>query len=92
MRVATEAREYADGEVARIGRERYERELQPKLDIPENRGRLVAIHIESGDYALGRNSLEAYEALHARRPGAPMYLARIGSRTAVSIGGGGRRR
>lgn len=88
----TTTNEYSDGEVARLGQERYDRELRGRLETPENRGRLVAIDVETGDYAMGRDSLEAYNALRERRPGAPMFLVRVGSRTAVSIGGGGRRR
>ncbi|MBC8142795.1 MAG: hypothetical protein H7Y38_15330 [Armatimonadetes bacterium] len=77
----------ASADVVRIGQDIYARDLQTKLDTPENQGRLVALDIKSGDYEMGRDSLEVSDTLIARRPDAHVYLLRIGRRTAVSMGG-----
>ena len=57
---------YTPDEHARRGTEAYEL-LRPTLE-PENIGRFVAIDIETGEYELGKNTLEAAERLLARIP------------------------
>ncbi|MBC8143865.1 MAG: hypothetical protein H7Y38_20730, partial [Armatimonadetes bacterium] len=42
----------ASADVVRIGQDIYARDLQTKLDTPENQGRLVALDIKSGDYEM----------------------------------------
>jgi hypothetical protein len=79
--------EYAEGEIVRIGKDIYERDLRKTLDTPENRSRLVALDIKTGEYEMGRDSLEVIDAMLARRPDAVIYLLRIGRPTAHAIGG-----
>lgn len=78
---------YSDEEVVSLGKERYEKELRSQLETPENRGRLVALDIETGDYEMGHDSLEVVNALMARKPESHIYLLRIGRPTAISMGG-----
>ena len=45
----------------------YLNDLKPRLE-PEHTGRTVAIHPDSGDYALAENSPDARRALRVRQP------------------------
>jgi hypothetical protein len=45
----------------------YEERLKTVLE-PEYIGAYVAIHPDSGDYAIGRSSIEASQALRQRNP------------------------
>jgi hypothetical protein len=45
----------------------YNERLKSLLE-PEHNGETVAIHLDSGDYALGRNASRALESLWRRRP------------------------
>jgi hypothetical protein len=44
-----------------------------------NRNRYVAIDVVSGDLEIARSTAEAMRSLQARRPGAQMFLRKIGS-------------
>jgi|SRR5579884_2632448 len=47
------------------GRALYDSQLRPLLE-PAHNGEYVAVHVDSGDYALGRTYREAAHALQAR--------------------------
>ena len=49
---------------------------------------MLALDVDSGDYAIGDDSLAALDGLTARHPGARAYIVRIGYPTAVTIGVG----
>ena len=64
-------------EVARRGREIYEREIQTKVE-PEHTGRFLVVDIVSGDYEIAEEDLEASERLLARNPHAMLYGQPVG--------------
>ncbi len=64
-------------EVSRRGLEIYEARLKPLLE-PLRNGEKVAIHVESGDYAVARTTGEALRTLRARYSSGPMVLMKIG--------------
>lgn len=64
-------------EVSARGAERYAK-LRANLKA-DNPNRYVAIDVVSGDYAVGRSTAEARRAVHAKRPGAQLFLRKIGS-------------
>lgn len=70
-------RKYPREEFARRGREIYERQLRPRFD-PVERGRVVAIDIETGDYELGDTPVAASEELLKRLPDARIWYERVG--------------
>jgi hypothetical protein len=74
-------------EVARRGKEIYEREVRPLVDTPGNQGREVVIDVESGDYEVDDDGLSASRRLHARHPDAALYGLRIGFNAVYSLGG-----
>jgi hypothetical protein len=73
-------------EFARRGDEIYDRDIFPELK-PEDKGKLVAIDIETGDYEIDRDELEACDRLSDRRPDAQIWLRRVGSHYVYRFGG-----
>ena len=58
--------------------------IEEKLK-PQHTGEFLAIDIESSDYFLGRTGSEAVQKAKKKYPDKIFYLARIGSRAAVSF-------
>ena len=70
---------YSKEEFARQGDAIYETQLRPALE-KENKGKFVAIDIETGAYEVDGDELVASDRLLARIPNAQVWLRRIGSR------------
>ena len=68
---------YSKEEFARLGNEIYTRDVRPKL-ASGSAGKIVAIDIESRDFALADDRPTASDALLARRPGAQIWFVRVG--------------
>ncbi len=77
---------YTTEEVARLGREIYEREIRAKVES-EHAGRFVVVDVKSGDYEVADDDLTASDRMLERRPDAMLYGLRIGERAAYRIGG-----
>jgi hypothetical protein len=58
----------------------YEERLKPTLE-PQNNGKAIAIHPDSGDYALGDTTGDAMRALLPRHPEGGMVIFRVGPPT-----------
>ena len=78
-------------ETASLGDEIYERDIRPHVE-PEHIGEVIAIDVDSGDYALADSASAAAKCLRERRPEAQVWLMRVGYETLRSFGGGSRRR
>ena len=63
----------------------YEQELLPKL-LSTEKGKILVLDIESGDYEVDADWLTASDRLQARRPGAFEYAFRIGYPAVVTLG------
>ena len=75
-------------ETARLGREIYERVIREKVEA-DHHGKVVAIDVESGDWAIADSVTDARERLKALRPRAvDVLFERVGYRTLYSFGGG----
>lgn len=72
-------------EIARLGRERYEREIRDEVE-PEHSGRFLVLDVSSGDYEIAEDNLDASERLMERRPEALLYGLRVGEGAAYRIG------
>lgn len=71
-------REYVPGEVAELGREMYYARFRDLVE-PENKGKFIAIHVDSGDYAIAKSTAEATRALRKTHElDGRIYLRRIG--------------
>ena len=78
-------------ERARLGKEIYERDIRHLVET-DHQGEVVAIDVESGCYALGKNAIVASDDLRGRRPDAQVWLMRVGHRALYQFGGGSLRR
>ena len=78
-------------ETARLGKEMYERDIRPLVEA-DHRGQVVAIDVDSGDYAIANTASAAAKRLRAQRPDAGVWLMRVGYRTLRHFGGSSLRR
>lgn len=76
---------YSAEETARRGDDIYEREVRARVEAG-NHGKVVAIDIETGAYALDENALAAAKRLRAQRPNADIWFVRVGHRALHRIG------
>jgi hypothetical protein len=68
---------YSKEEHASRGEEIYEHHLRTRLE-PGQRGKIVAIDIETGEYEVADEVILASESLLARLPDAQIWCIRIG--------------
>jgi hypothetical protein len=80
-------RRYPIEEIARRGTELYEGKIRPLVEA-ENFGRILAINIETGEYAIGDETLDACQVLIDKHPDAQIWSLRIGYHAVEKIGGG----
>ncbi|MBI4520512.1 MAG: hypothetical protein HY701_06720 [Gemmatimonadetes bacterium] len=71
-------------EIARRGDAIYET-MRARLEA-ESFGKIVAIDVESADYAVAGTVLAAAHALQARRPNAEIWVVRIGYKAVYRFG------
>lgn len=82
---------YSAEETARRGDEIYERDIRAQVEA-ENRGKVVAIDVETGVYALDETALAASARLRQEHPQATeIWLVRVGHRALHRLGLAGRR-
>lgn len=63
----------------------YETELLPKL-LATEKGKVLVLDLESRDYAIGADLMEADTLLKERHPGSFGYAFRIGYPAVVTLG------
>ena len=81
--MATE--KYTTDEVCDRGRRIYEERIKPVVE-PEQNGKFIIIDIESGDYEIDEEELEASARLRERRPDSVRFLAKIGCKATYRMG------
>jgi hypothetical protein len=84
--MATVKRRYPKEEFARRGDDVYRRTVEPKLKA-RDKGKFVAVDIETGEYELDADELAACDRLRARIPKAQTWLVRVGSSYVHRYGG-----
>lgn len=77
---------YSANEAARRGDEIYERTIRPQMEATDY-GRVVAIDIETGAYAIDDTALAAVRRLRVQKPHAAVWFVRVGHRALHRIGG-----
>lgn len=80
------SRRYTREETARRGDEIYERVVRPLVGEIDS-GRVVAIDVDSEQFAVGEDTIQASDELLARCPGAEIWFVRIGHDALHRIGG-----
>ena len=78
-------------ETVRLGDEIYERDIRSKVEEAHH-GKIVAIDVDSGDYAIGDGIIDASDRLRAERPDAQVRFVRVGHRSVHRFGGSSLRR
>ena len=77
--MATLKPQHSKQEFARRGEAIYERDIRPVVE-PNNRGKFVAIDIETGSYEMDADEMAACDRLLARLPSGQIWIRRVGSR------------
>ena len=78
-------------ETARLGKEIYERDIRHLVET-DHQGEVVAIDVDSGSYALGKNAIVASQSLRDEHPDASVWLMRVGHQALYHFGGSSFRR
>lgn len=73
-------------EVELRGEEIYEQQIRRNVEAG-NKGKFVVIDIETGEYEVDEDDLQATKRALAKRPEAVLYGVRIGYPTAYTLGG-----
>mgnify|MGYP003339055121 CR=1 FL=1 len=68
---------YSKSEHARRGKDIYERQIAPLVE-PSNRGQIVAIDIDSGEFEVADKGLDAASRLLGRKPEAQIWCVKVG--------------
>jgi hypothetical protein len=74
-------------EASRRAQKLYDTTIRPKVETPENIGKILVLEPESGDYEIDEMGIETSFRLQARHPGARLYGFRIGYKTVASFSG-----
>jgi len=77
--MTAQAPRYSMEEFVERGQSRYEKDIRPLVEM-DNKGKIVAIDIETGEYEVAENTLTASDRLHTRLPDAQIWCVRIGHR------------
>jgi hypothetical protein len=77
---------HSSEETSRRGDEIYECQIREQVEA-DNFGRVVAIDIESGAFALGDDALDSAQLLWKQSPDAEIWFVRVGHRAFHKFGG-----
>jgi len=77
---------YSKEEFARRGDEIYESQVRSQIE-ESDRGKIVAIDLETGDFEVDASEIAACDRLEARHSDAQIWIVRIGSRYVRRFGG-----
>jgi hypothetical protein len=83
---------YSKEEFARRGDEIYNRDIRPLVETVQNKGKFVAIDIETGLWEMDADEIRAGDHLFARVPDAQTWMVRVGYEYLRRFGAGRRRR
>ena len=72
-------------ELAGLGGDIFDRQVRPALR-PEDRGKFVAIEVETGDYEIDEDDYTAVTRLRSRNPAAEFWLMQAGYPTTYRMG------
>ena len=73
-------------EIARLGKAIYEWDIRRQVE-DDHHGKVVAIDVDSGDYAIADTGLAAADALREQCPAPDVWAVRVGYPTLRTFGG-----
>ena len=76
---------YTAEEVATRGEALYEQRIRPHVE-PTHQGQFVVVDIETGDYEIDAEDVQALQRAKAKHPDGAFYIVRIGAPTAYRLG------
>ncbi len=76
---------YSSSEIVERGQALFEQKILQGLDDAD-RGKMLVLDIETGEYELDRDELAALMRARQKRPEAPFYVVRVGHPTAFRLG------
>ncbi|MEH2080639.1 MAG: hypothetical protein V7K89_11705 [Nostoc sp.] len=74
-------------EVARCGKELYQKSIRAKVETQENIGKIISINVETGDYKIGDDLVETSLRLRSKQTNAALWGERIGFDAVYAVGG-----
>jgi hypothetical protein len=74
-------------EIARRGKDLYEKSIRAKVETAENIGKIISINIETGDYEIGNDLVETSLRLRTQQADAILWGERIGFDAVYAVGG-----
>jgi len=78
--------DYLPEEIESRGEQIYDEHIRASVEAG-NEGKYVVIDIESGDFEMDEDDLQATKRMLAKQPGAVLYGLRVGYPTAYTLGG-----
>ncbi len=78
---------YSKEEFAQRGDEIYDSQVRSRLEVGD-RGKIVAIDIETGAWEIDTNEISASKRLEDRNPDAQIWFVKVGSRYVRRFGAG----
>jgi hypothetical protein len=73
--------------IARRGQDLYNRSIRSQVETREQIGKIIAIDLDTGNYEIDDNLLEAIDRLHSQFPDATIWSERIGFNAVYAVGG-----
>ena len=73
-------------ETARLGDEIYERDIRRQVEA-DHHGEIVAIDVDSGDFAIAENVIAAWERLVSQHSEGGFWFVRVGYPAVYHLGG-----
>ncbi|MEH2414014.1 hypothetical protein [Nostoc sp.] len=74
-------------EIARRGKELYQKSIGAKVKTQENIGKIISINVETGDYEIGDDLVETSLRLRSKQTDAALWGERIGFDAVYAVGG-----
>ena len=81
-----DAHSYSAEEIARRGREIYERDIRAAVEH-EHDGRFLVLDVTTGHYEIADDELAAFDRAEKKNPAGALFLLRVGRRAAHRLGG-----
>jgi len=76
-----------DEEIVKKGIDFYQKQIRQIVETEENIGRVCAIDVETGDYFVADDVLDAARPLRAKRPDVILWGERIGYNAMYALSG-----
>jgi hypothetical protein len=76
---------YASAEIVQRGQTLYDQQIRAQVE-PQHAGDFLILDVETGDYEIDAEDVQALQRAKAKHPDGAFYIVRIGAPTAYRIG------